>query len=190
MSKIQLCLICFGLLYIVSIPLLGQKVSADYDSKADWSHFKTYAWLAPGDSVLNRYRVDKLYGGTITYDANLELKNKGMKIDTLNPDAIFVFDTMVNNFTEYKQGATLSVGVAVAGPGYYVAGSAPVAGGKITEYTVTGGVLVFAMYDTRTHKLVWSGRAEKKFSMAEDIPKMITYYTKLIFKKLPIKHKS
>ncbi|HRI79297.1 MAG TPA: DUF4136 domain-containing protein [Cyclobacteriaceae bacterium] len=183
-----LCFVCFAFC-TTYIPSLGQKVSADYDSKTDWKQYKTYAWLAPGDSVLNRYRVDKLYGGTITYAGNLELRNRGMKIDTLKPDLIIIFDTMVNNFTEYKQGATLSVGVAVAGPGYYVGGSAPVAGGKITEYTVTGGVLVFAMYDTKTLKLIWTGRAEKKFSMADDIPKMINYYTKLIFKKLPIKNK-
>ena len=107
----------------------------------------------------------------------------------LQPQAIFVFDTMVKDFTVYKQGATLSLGVAVAGQGYYVGGSAPVAGGKITESTIQGGALLYATYDSGSKRLVWSGRVEKEFKMSDDIQKMIFDYTKMIFKKLPIKNK-
>ena len=107
----------------------------------------------------------------------------------LQPQAIFVFDTMVKDFTVYKQGATLSLGVAVAGPGYYVGGSAPVAGGKITESTIQGGQLVYAMYDAKNKSLIWSGRVETEFKLSDDIQKMIFDYTKKIFKKFPIKKK-
>ena len=167
----------------------AQKIIADYDSRLDFKRFRTYSWLAPGDSVLNRYRSDKVFAGTITYAANQELKNKGMKIDTLKPDAIFVFETNVKDITIYTQGATLSMGVSAMGPGYYVNGSAPVAGGKITESTMEGGTLMYVMYDTSTGKLVWSGKVEKKFHMSDDIQRMINDYTKRIFKKLPIKNK-
>src|SRR5689334_999322 len=81
-----LILICF------SFSSRAQKISADYEVKTDFTKYRTYAWLAPGDSVLNRYRSEKLYGGYITYAANQELKNRGMKLDTLRPDAIFIFD--------------------------------------------------------------------------------------------------
>ena len=174
---------------ISSFTAKAQEIDSDYDRSTDFKKFKTYAWLAPGDSVFNRYRSEKLYGGYITYAANLELTNRGLKIDTLRPDAVFVFDTMVKDFTKYSQGATLSVGMAVAGPGYYVAGSAPVAGGKITETTVTGGSYVLAMYDGENGKLVWQCRAKKTFDMADDIQKMIGDLTKRMFKKLPIKNK-
>jgi hypothetical protein len=177
------------LLIILYFPGNAQKLISDHDTSLDFTKFKTYAWLAPGDSVLNRYRADKVYGGYITYAANLELKAKGLSIDTLKPDAIFVFNTQVDETVEYSQSPTLSVGVGVAGPGYYVGGSAPVAGGKITASTVEEGKLSYAMYDTRTGKLVWSASVEKSFKMSDDIEQIIGDYTKKIFKKLPIKSK-
>jgi hypothetical protein len=177
------------LLLILSVPLYAQSVKTDYDTQTDFKKFKTYAWLAPGDSVLNRERIDKVYGGTITYVANQELKNRGLKMDELQPDAIFVFYTSVEEIIKYSQSPTLSVGVGVAGPGYYVGGSAPVAGGKITATSMEDGTLKYSMYDTQTKKLVWSGSVEKTFSMADDIEKILADYTTRIFKKLPIKKK-
>jgi hypothetical protein len=177
------------LLLILSVPLYAQSVKTDYDTQTDFKKFKTYAWLAPGDSVLNRERIDKLYGGTITYVANQELKSRGLKQDTVQPDAIFVFYTSVEEIIKYSQSPTLSVGVGVAGPGYYVGGSAPVAGGKITATSMEDGTLKYSMYDTQTKKLVWSGSVEKTFSMADDIEKILADYTTRIFKKLPIKKK-
>jgi len=177
------------LLVILWLPLQGnaQKISADYDTKTDFNKFRTYAWLAPGDSVLNRYRNDKLYCGYITYAANQELQSRGLKMDTLRPDVIFVFKTSVEEFTRYSESPTLSVGVGVAGPGYYVAGYAPVAGGKITATTEEDGALSYDMYDTSTQKLVWTGRADKTFKMSDDIEKIIFDVTEDIFKKLPLK---
>jgi len=177
------------LIIFMLLPLFGnaQTITADFDSKTDFKKYKTYAWLAPGDSVLNRYRADKIYGGYIAYAANLELTSRGLKIDTLNPDAIFVFNTRREDFTTYSQSPTLSIGVGVAGPGYYVAGSAPVAGGKITATVHEEGVLSYDMYDTETGKLVWTAHANKTFDMADDIQHIIGDATKKIFKKLPIK---
>ncbi|MBL7874880.1 MAG: DUF4136 domain-containing protein [Cyclobacteriaceae bacterium] len=177
------------LLLFLSIPLYSQSVKTDYDTQIDFKKFRTYAWLAPGDSVLNRERLDKLYGGTITYAANQELKIRGLKLDSLQPDAIFVFYTSVEEIIKYSQSPTLSVGVGVAGPGYYVGGSAPVAGGKITATSMEDGTLKYSMYDTETKNLVWSASVEKTFSMADDIQKILTDYTERIFKKLPIKKK-
>lgn len=170
-----------------SISALGQKITVDYDTKADFTKYKTYAWLAPGDSVLNRYRSEKLYGGYINYSANKELTSKGLRMDTLHPDAIFVFQTEIAEINEYSVSPTLSVGVGVAGPGYYVGGYAPVAGGKVTVSTTEDGKIVYAMYDTQTQKLIWTGSAEQTFSMADDVQKIIGKVTNSIFKKLPIK---
>ena len=168
---------------------LAQKVVSDRNDEIDFKKFKTYAWLAPGDSVLNRYRSDKLYGGTITYVANKELTSRGMKLDSLRPDAIFVFLTSVQEITTYSQSPTLSVGVGVAGPGYYAYGAAPVAGGKITAHTQEEGMLKYVMHDAQSGQMIWSGMVEKKFKMSDDIQKIITDYTVKIFKKHPLKPK-
>ncbi len=178
-------LIMLGVMFL--LPATAQKIKVDYDNQTEFTKFKTYAWLAPGDSVLNRYRSEKLYAGTITYWANQELKSRGLKMDTLRPDAIFVFNTQVHEITKYSQSPTLSVGVGVAGPGYYVGGSVPVAGGNITASTEEDGILSYDMYDTETGKLVWTASTEKTFKMSDDIKKILEDATKNIFKKLPIK---
>lgn len=178
-----------AVIFLISFHSHSQSVKSDHNTQIDFKKFKTYAWLAPGDSVLNRYRHDKLYGGTIMYAANQELSTRGLKMDTLNPDAVFIFYTSVDEITQYSQSATLSIGVGVAGPGYYVAGSAPVAGGNITATTVEDGSLKFVMYDTDSKQLVWSGMANKTFKMSDDVQKIIMDYTAKIFKKYPISKK-
>lgn len=182
--------ILFSCLLFATGPALvsAQTVTSDYDSRAEFSNYKTYGWLAPGDTVLNRQRPEKLYDGYITRAANQELKAKGLVLNN-QPDAIFVYFTSVDEITTYSQSATLSVGVGVAGPGYYVGGSAPVAGGKITATTEQDGALGFSMYDARTGKLVWTASVKKTFNGADDIPKIINDYTKKIFKKLPVRKK-
>ncbi len=179
-----------GVLFSVSTQ--AQSVKSDFSTNIDFSKYKTYAWLAPGDSVLNRPAKQKLFGGYIEKAANEELKSRGLKLVNEKPDLVMMFFTSVEEITTYSQSATLSVGVGVGvgNPfygGYYVGGSAPVAGGKITATTSEDGSLAYSMYDTSTGKLVWMGQAEKKFKPTDDIAKIIEDYTIRIFKKLPIK---
>lgn len=177
-------------LLIINISILSlqaQSIKSDHNTQVDFKKFKTFAWLAPGDSVLNRYRHDKLYCGAITLAANQELASRGMKLSAENPDAVFMFYTGIEEITKYSQSPTLSIGVGVAGPGYYVAGSAPVAGGQITATTVEDGTLKFVMYDTESKKMIWSGMANKEFKLTDDVEKLVMDYTVKIFKKYPVK---
>src|SRR5688572_29590469 len=160
-KKITLLLATVG----ISISFLqAQSVVSDQNTSTDFKKFKTYAFLAPGDSVLNRYRKDKLYGGTIVYAVTKELKSRGLVMDTLKPDAIFMFYTSVHEITTYSESATVSVGVGIGvpgyyygypgyGSGYYVGASVPVAGGEITATLEGEGALKYVMFDTHTGKL-------------------------------------
>src|SRR5882672_10353058 len=76
---------------LAAVTVAQAQVFADYDGHADFKSYKTYAWIAPGDSVLNRQTPEKLFGGFIMYTANQELKNKGMEVDTIRPSVVFVF---------------------------------------------------------------------------------------------------
>ena len=183
----RLSLIILPFVLVLPFAVKAQSVKVDYNPKTDFSKFKTYAFLAPGDSVLNRYRKDKLYNGTIVYAVTQELKSRGMVMDTLKPDAIFMFYTSMREITTYSQTPTLSVGVGVAGPGYYVAGAVPVAGGDIIETTEEDGALEYVMYDTHSTNLVWTGMLEKTFTLSDDVEKIILDATVKIFKKFPVK---
>jgi hypothetical protein len=189
---VMLLLIVTGIMSLKSAQC--QSVKTDYNNATDFKKFKTYAWLAPGDSVLNRPAPEKLFGGYIEKAANEELKSRGLMLVKENPDAVLMFFTSVEEFIQYSESATLSVGVGVGvgypgyyGGGYYVGGSVPVAGGKVTATTKEDGSLGYSMYDTSTGKLVWTGKAEKQFKMSDDIAKIIEDYTIKIFKKYPVK---
>ena len=187
MTKKTTLLLAFFCLLISTV--YAQSVKSDRNTTTDFKKFNTYAWLAPGDSILNRYRSDKLFGGYIVHVANRELTNRGLKMDTLKPDAIFVFYTDVQEITTYSQSAQLSLGVGIGGPGYYMSASGPIAGGKITAATEQDGMLKYVMYDTETQKIVWTGMVEKTFKPTEDVEKIISDYTEKIFKKYPGKKK-
>ncbi|HMG93234.1 MAG TPA: DUF4136 domain-containing protein [Chryseolinea sp.] len=194
----RFCLLILLFVVLASPGLKAQSVKVDYDVKTDFKKFKTYAFLAPGDSVLNRYRKDKLYGGTIVYAVNLEMKSRGLVMDTLKPDAIIMFYTSVHEITTYSESATVSVGVGIGVPGYYhgypgyhsayyMGASVPVAGGEITATQEGEGALKYVMFDTHTGKLAWSGMLEKTFELTEDVEKIVLDATVKIFKKFPIK---
>jgi hypothetical protein len=163
---------------------------SDRHTKADLNQYKSYAWLAPGDTVLNAERKDKLYGNFIVQTADTELKKKGMSVDIRNPDALFVFETKIEEKAKYTRAPVVGVGVGLAGPGYYVGGAAPIAGGELLSSTYEEGLLYFNMHDTKTGKLIWSGGATKPLKNSDNVEQIIKAAVKNIFKELPIKHKT
>jgi hypothetical protein len=159
-------------------------------SKGNLKNYKSYAWLAPGDSIFNRDRPEKVFGEYILKTANTELKQKGMVLDTLRPDAIFVFETYVETKVEYTQSPTVSVGIGYGGPGYYVGGSAPISGGEVYSSEYDEGSLIVDMFDTQTGELLWRGGAKSTISVVTDTEQTIKTALHHIFIRLPIKHKN
>ena len=172
----------------------GLQTYSDKDPKIELKPYKSYAWVAaPGDTVLNAKRKDKVYGNLIVHSADAELKKKGMTVDVKNPDALFLFETKVEEKVKYARAAPASGDVGyVSGPGYYyyAGDQAPVRGGEIMPSTYDEGLLYFNMYDTKTGKRIWSGGATKALTSSDDIEKVIKAAVKNIFMKLPIKHKT
>jgi hypothetical protein len=171
----------------------GLQTYSDKDSKIDIKPYKSYAWVAaPGDSVLNAERKDKVYGNLIVRSADVELKKKGMTVDVNKPDALFMFETKVEEKVKYARAAPASVDVGYVGAyGYYYVGDiAPVRGGEIMPSTYDEGLLYFIMYDTKTGKRIWSGGATKTLTSSDIIEKVIKTAVKNIFIRLPIKHKT
>ena len=156
---------------------------------ADFKRYKTYAWAPPGDTTLTMNRPEKLFAGTIYLYANQELHKKGMTMVKAKPDAVFMFDTQTDNRTRYTQAPTLSVGVGYGGPGYYVGGMAPVAGGEITAVPYQEGRLIIEMFDTRTKRILWRGWAEESLDNNSDLNKIIKDVIRNMMYSLPLKQK-
>ncbi len=162
----------------------------------DLKAYKSYAWVAPGDSALGSRRDDKLFGGTIQTVADGELKAKGFVVNTQAPDAVFMFDTRLEDHVRYTQSPSVSVGFGVGSPGYYGApgyymgGMVPVAGGDVTASYYKQGTLVIEMYDLKTSKLLWRGWASKELDETTDINYLLRKAIHDIFIYLPVKHKT
>jgi Domain of unknown function (DUF4136) len=171
------------------------KVTSYKKPNANFLNYKTYAWIAPGDTTLNTRRDDKVYAGLIQHSADAELKKKGMTMDSQNPDVVFIFDTHIDEREELRRtpmvtGSTGYGGYAYgySGAGYYVGDSAPIYGGGLASISVEEGTLMYSMFD-RKGDLLWRGSGVKTLTAKTDIEKTIKGATRSIFSKLPLKHK-
>ncbi len=168
----------------------GGLQSYSYKAKGvDLKQYRSYAWVKPGNEDDEVRKDDKLYSGTILRLSNEELTKKGFVLDTESPDAVFMFDTRLEEQVAYSQTPQMSVGVGFGGPGYYGGFSAPVAGGQVVAENYTQGMLFVEMYDTKTQKLLWRGWAQEKITYANDIEADIRLAVRHIFQRLPVKHK-
>lgn len=161
-----------------------------YSSKAkdaDLKKYKSYAWMRPADTE-NR-KDDSVYAALILELANEELTKKGFVLNTEDPDALFLFDTRVENRVSYSQTPQVSVGIGFGGPGFYGGVSGPVAGGQVVEEYHQEGMLLIEMFDTETQQSLWRGWARKEVSIQSDVEADIRTAVKHIFMRLPVKHK-
>lgn len=175
----------------------GMNTFSDYDKGVDLNKYKSFAWTTPGyadDSPQNQ-QMTASFNKVIMNGSNDILKKKGMVLDTANPDVIFKFSMGMDQKTEYSQGPTVSVGVAVASPYYYGGGgyyggvSVPVSGGKITEHRADEAFIYIQMFDTKTKALLWTGGARKTVDNSADTQKTVTLALQSIYANLKIKHK-
>jgi hypothetical protein len=184
--------------WLRAIPILPVLLSScaegiqSYSYKAkgvDLKQYKSYAWVKPADDEDEVRKDDKLYAGTILKLSNEELARKGFVLDTEAPDAVFMFDTRLEERVAYSQSPQVSVGVGFGGPGYYGGFSAPVAGGQVIAENYTEGMLFVEMYDTQTKKLLWRGWAQEKITYQNDVEADIKVAVHHIFMRLSVKHK-
>ena len=167
----------------------GIQTSSMTTKGAELKKYKTYAWVKPGNPDDETRKDDKLYSGLILELANTELKKKGFKLDIENPEAVFAFDTKVEDRVKYTQNPYVTVGVGFGGPGYYGGFSAPVSGGQFVAHETMQGMLFIEMYDTKTQDLLWRGWAEEEITKKNDVEADIKKAVKQIFIRLPVKHK-
>ncbi|HPM29260.1 MAG TPA: DUF4136 domain-containing protein [Chryseolinea sp.] len=161
--------------------------------------YKTYAWVTPGDTTLNARRDDKMYAGLIQETANGLLKKKGFTLDNQNPDAVFSFDTAIDDKIEYRQTqtqvtSTIGYGYGYGGfsygyvgPGYYAGSNVPIYENGISSELIDEGTISYSMFDRKTGKLLWRGTAKQKLDANTKIEKSIKDATTYIFMKLEVK---
>lgn len=173
------------------------KIWASKVQPAEVKNYKTYAWIAPGDTALNTRRDDKLYAGVIEKAANKELQKKGLKLDNQNPDVVFMFDTKIDEKVVTRKTAETNDGAfgfggynyGYYGSGYYAGNVNPMRGLETAPMLVDEGTLGYSMFDRNSGKLIWQSTAKKDLSKKTNIGSTIKRATKFMFAKLPMKQK-
>jgi hypothetical protein len=163
------------LLALASAPAMAQKVYVDYDTTADFSSFKTFAWVDTDTTSLKADypEVDGLIKNNITY----YLVKAGLKEDPENPDLKVTYHTSSNTQTQ-TMSATFGYGYGTGwswGPYWAPA----IASGTIST-DFKKGMLVIDIWNPRTREAVFRGTAVE--SIGDDPLKTVKKIDKSIDK--------
>ena len=161
-------------------------------------NYSTYAWVAPHNPDGKTRVDDKRYAPLIRKLSDEALQNKGMKLDTLAPDALFSFDTKVEERVKYSKAPLTNPTYYYGGPGYYPGfyvgpayyeNTAPIPGGEVLPEEYDQGMLAIQMFDTKSKKVLWRGWAENPLDANTNIEAVIKAAVRDVFNQLPVKHK-
>jgi hypothetical protein len=165
---------------------VAQDVRYNFDSKADFSKYKTYKWVEIKGADHANQLVEKQIRETI----EAELATKGLqKTDSDTADLYVGYQTAIGTekqFTSYNTGWGYGPGW---GGGWYGGGSTMTTGSTSTIYT---GQLVVDMYDSANKDLVWRGTVSKTIdpkAKPEKQQKNLTKAVAKLFKNYPPKKK-
>jgi hypothetical protein len=168
----------------------GIKIDSTQAKGVDLNNYKTYAWGKPGGPDYDPIKESKkMYTGLIRRLADAELLKKGFVLDTLQPDAIFVFNSGVEERLSYSQG-NVATGYGYDGYGYYGGGYyAPVGVGRSSQHNYEEGMIYVDMLDTKTRVPLWGAWAKKKLTAKSDVEADVRTAVKQLFQRLRVDHK-
>ena len=159
---------------------VAQDVRYNFDSKADFTQFKTFKWVEIKGADHANQLVDKQIRDTV----EAELAKKGLqKTDSDSADLYVAYQTAIGTekqFTSYNTGWGYGPGW---GGGWY--------GGGMSSTTTTGstttiyvGQLGLDMYESAKKDLVWRGTASKTLDPKAKPEKQQKNLTKAVAKLL------
>jgi hypothetical protein len=142
----------FGVAMLVGNVALAQKVTTDYDKKADFGKYKTYMWIKEPNAS------NPLTNQRITEDVNAALASKGLKLVTSDAD----LGVAAHAATEKQH--TVDTFYDGFGGGWRWRGFGGFGTATTTVNTFTVGSLVVDIFDARTKEALWRGMSSKTLS--------------------------
>ena len=172
---------------LIIFGLSGCAIS-DFDHKADFSKYRTFAWGKSEVDVSNPVYESDLIAKRIQATVEEELAKRGVVETNTNPDFIVKYHT----YTEEKK---RTQSVYPYRYGFYPYGFFPFAFGwrypyymatpsEVTEYTE--GTLILDMIDNRTGDLVWRGSVSGNVEDTARLKKQVEKAVQAIMKKYPV----
>jgi hypothetical protein len=141
-SKLFSSALVVALLLVTAGTLAAQDVRYNFMPGADFSKYRTYKWVNPGDA-----HPDQIMDAQIKQAVDSQLATKGMtKTDSDKADLYIGYQTAVQQETQWDVWGSRAFGMG---------------SGSWTSSTINVGTLVLDMYDPGTKQLVWTGSATK-----------------------------
>ena len=168
------------ILFLMSGPsLVAQDVRYNFDSKADFTKFKTYKWV----DIKGTDKPNPLVQKQITDTIDAELAKKGLtKTDSDTADLLIGYQTAVGTekqFSSYNTGWGYGPGW---GGGWYGGGGMTTTTGSTS--TIYVGQLDLDMYSSTGKDLVWRATASKTLDPKAKPEKLQKNLTKAVAKLL------
>ena len=180
------------LLVVFTTSCTSFKISSDKHPTADFSNYKSYAWLPPTDTIKNS-AIDrkKLIKKVFVY-TNEQLKAHGMGIDTQNPDLLIRCYTMVQNEKGYRYNSPIKRGIDFnvkdkGYPGMYINVSPDYTALASHSVEYEEGALIIEAIDLQTRNIVWSGKSGNALAKTRKLDERLQKSIAKIFKHFPVK---
>jgi hypothetical protein len=158
--------------------VLASNVTYDYDRTANFSKYRTYAWVR-GNPVSDELNHQRIMGAV---DAQLSMRGFSMVGSGSNPDVLVAYHAAFDQ--------SLQVNVfGTGGWGPYGFGGSRMGSARADKVTV--GSLVVDMVDAGAKRIVWRGSASQDLdprASAEKKDKSINKAVEKMFKNYPPKH--
>lgn len=185
----------FNIIALIGIGIIitscsGVKITADYDTSADFTKYKTfeyYGWAKESDKLMNdldKKRIEDAFAN--------EFYSRGMSYVKEGGDLVVTLFIVVENKTQ-QTASTTSMGGGYGGyGGYYGHGPGWGYGGgysstTISEHNYQVGTLVCDVYDKKAETLLWEGIANKEIEQnVERRAKTIPYIIGKMMEKYPV----
>jgi hypothetical protein len=162
---------------------------------ADFTRYRTFAWLPAGDSTNSFYRND-IAQERLVDEASKQLQARGLTLNNRRPDLLVKFTARVNNKKQtyrepvYYQPAPEFYGVYYRGNRYYYRyrRSFPIyVGDRERTVAYKEGTVIIDVIDRKQSKVIWRGWSEGQVSNAQEATNEVRDVVGKIFEKYPVK---
>jgi hypothetical protein len=158
--------IAFGAMLVGANDAAAQKVATNFDTKVDFTQYKTYKWV----TIEGAKYPNQLTDMQIRQAIDSVLKGDGMvKVDSGDASVYVAYQLSVTQATQYNSFST--GGGGVMGGGGWGWGGGGMGMTTTTPQTIQNGTLVVDLYDPALKQLVWQATASKQMNPSSDAAK-------------------
>jgi hypothetical protein len=174
------------------------QIFSDFDRTADFSKYKSFAWLQRSDSIQNLYYDNPLIEKNLKFYVNKEMSVRGYAIDITHPDLLLEYHSMVEKKQQIVNNPVCSNPTYTYYNPYYSPyrynpafpygyNNTPYITGYTTQVIdYNEGTLVIDIIDRKQGQLIWRGWSVGTISDGHILESILEKDIKKIFRKYPI----